>query len=1082
MAILLVGSVSALEFAIDNYKEVSENNKLIKYKDKALFSEDIDLAEFELLTNNIQIVDTGYAKVFEYKVKNQKEDVSKMIGATDYYNTRKGMLKINIDVDLKYKVITIIEETKLICEADFEGVDICKEKTYEKEVESWEDYKAGEMKQGKEIIISGWTNVNFGDRIEWVTNFYDDKMRAIEWAIWTAGDISLNSPVDDYFFVDNPVTLEGNASVTSGSGLLNISFWTNEGGWSRKDTTLFSNNTPQYEPHSVAVEQSNTAQWRGMRITIGDNPLKLTGVTRFGGADLPNRVELFDQTDGCTTMEATTSLSGNDFTFSQEHILKANNIYVFEFSQNNIDLYNAYRTQNSPVSVPVVETDFTWTYGTNADCVNGGGWINNMAGMTYELMDGSGEVEYNITVTDGVEWTIEACDGNDNCGFADENRSILVSDLAINLISPDNNLNTTSLNINFNCTAEGPEGVNSLNLTINDVVYNSVIGSGSTNLTSDTIETLTNGDYVWYCTANDDITTKNSTKYNLIVDNIAPTIIINSPTATETTETLPKNSSLNVTIEDAHLSTCWYYTNDNTTNITYSCNTVQNISFNTGGYKTIYAFANDTFGNENTTSTTYLINYIQENAIYETTIIEGESHSVILNITASDILTLNATLHYNGTDYSPTIVETGNTSLITSTFTVPTITQNELIYFNWTYTLNGIDYNSSNFNQTLIFLTPLVISASCDDKALKFDLQDEGNLSALTGDIKYNFKYGISNGSLKTVHGSLTGVTTFYACINATVSENYTLGYGEIQYRDGIYVDRRYYLFEGQTISNNTLTNHTLRDLLMADQTSFLLTMEDTSLNVYAEKYTALWRWYPDLDEYQIVGMGKTDDDGETVAHVQTEDVDYRVGLYERDGTLIKLDNPRRFVCTSAPCSLTIRVGAGDVDYSSVFDVQAEITYDEDTGVFLLIYNDPNQLTSEMRFLVTRETGTNTLIICNDTSSGFSGAMSCNTSMYNGLKKAVAYRSAFPELPIAQKVVSSINKTFNSGFGLFISVILWLAIVLSGFGNNPIWTIILAVVGLIPALIMGSINIAIFTAIAVLASIIIHFIKRTVAR
>jgi len=149
MAILLVGSVSALEFAIDNYKEVSENNKLIKYKDKALFSEDIDLAEFELLTNNIQIVDPGYAKVFEYKVKNQKEDVSKMIGATDYYNTRKGMLKINIDVDLKYKVITIIEETKLICEADFEGVDICKEKTYEKEVESWEDYKAGEMKQGK---------------------------------------------------------------------------------------------------------------------------------------------------------------------------------------------------------------------------------------------------------------------------------------------------------------------------------------------------------------------------------------------------------------------------------------------------------------------------------------------------------------------------------------------------------------------------------------------------------------------------------------------------------------------------------------------------------------------------------------------------------------------------------------------------------------------------------------------------------------------------------------------------------------------------------------------------------------------
>ena len=134
-----------------------------------------------------------------------------------------------------------------------------------------------------------------------------------------------------------------------------------------------------------------------------------------------------------------------------------------------------------------------------------------------------------------------------------------------------------------------------------------------------------------------------------------------------------------------------------------------------------------------------------------------------------------------------------------------------------------------------------------------------------------------------------------------------------------------------------------------------------------------------------------------------------------------------------------------------------------------------------MRLEVTRETGTDTLVICNVTSSEFTGVLSCNTSAYTGLKTATAYRSASPEIPIARKVISKINTTFKSTFGLFITMFLWLAIVLSGF-ISPIITIILAIIGLIPSVMLGSINIAIFTSIAVAGAIVIHFIKRSVAR
>jgi len=639
-----------------------------------------------------------------------------------------------------------------------------------------------------------------------------------------------------------------------------------------------------------------------------------------------------------------------------------------------------------------------------------------------------------------------------------------VQNLIINFTVYDNiNLSDVKLYINGALNQTNASGINDSNYLFNVGLYD--------------------GDYTINGVATDNQSeTANSSSVRFVIDTTDPTINIITPVNDTTTTTIPINVSLNATVTDLNLDTCWYYTTDNSTNITYTCNTLTNVTFSTGGDKTIYVFANDTLGNEAGEETSFLINYVQENAVYNSTVVEGETTTLILNVTASEITTFNGTIRYNGTDYTPTLTNDSTEALLTYTLTAPVVSANTLVYFNWSYTLNGVAYNSSEHNHTIIYLTPLVISTSCDDKAIRFDIVDEENLTALYGEIDYNFKYGLSNGTLKSVYGNISSATTFYACINATVSQNYTIGYGEIQYSNSDHVDRRYYLFEGRKVNNNTIANISLRDLLTIDQTSFLLTMEDTSLNVYAEKYTALWRWYPDLNEYQIVEMGKTDEDGHTVAHVNTEDVDYRVGLYELDGTLIKLGEPLRFICTSAPCSFTLRVGAGEIDYSSIFDIQAEITYNQTSKVFTLIYNDPNSYTSLMRFLVTRESGTNSLIICNDTNAGFTGVMSCNTSEYTGLKKAVAYRSASPPVIIVQKVVSEINTTFNSGFGLFIAVILWLAIVLSGFGNNPIWIIVLGVVGLIPALFFGTINIAIFTGIAVLGAIIIHFIKMAVAR
>lgn len=653
--------------------------------------------------------------------------------------------------------------------------------------------------------------------------------------------------------------------------------------------------------------------------------------------------------------------------------------------------------------------------------------------------------------------------------------------LVLTLNEPIDNYNSTVEDIDFNCNATDNNGVYSLNLTINGSIYETVTGAGSTNLSLTSTETLADGVYNWYCTANDDIEAQNSTTRTLTVDTIKPNFTVISPLTNFTALSLPYNVTLNVTTQDTNLNTCWYYTSDNSTNVTYTCNTGLNISFETGGYKTIYNFANDTYGNENVTSKYFLINYVTKAVNYTTPVIEGVSTTLNYDLTATIIDTINGTLHYNGENYNLTIENNGTNANFTTTLNAPAVDANEDITFNWTYSINGVDYNSSNYVQTVQHITPIELSASCTDKALRFDLTDEQNGSAISGDIEYNFKYGTYNSTQKEIYGSLTGLTTFYLCVNGTLSENYTLGYGEIQYRTSEHVDRRYYTFEDRELSNATLTNVTLRNLKNTEQTSFILELEDTSLNKYINKYTALWRWYPALNEYKIVEMGKTDEDGQTVAHVDTEDVDYRLGLYELDGTLIKLGDPKRYVCTLSPCTFTLTVDAEELDYSSLLDVQAEITYNETSGIFTLIYNDPNQYTSLMRLEVTRETGDNVLTICNATSTEFTGVLSCDTSAYTGFKRAVAYRSASPEAPLAQKTTNDVNRSWVSALGLFLSIILWLAVILSGLGSSPVLTVILSVVALIPALVFGAINFAIFTGVAVLGAIVLHFIKRALA-
>jgi hypothetical protein len=208
--------------------------------------------------------------------------------------------------------------------------------------------------------------------------------------------------------------------------------------------------------------------------------------------------------------------------------------------------------------------------------------------------------------------------------------------------------------------------------------------------------------------------------------------------------------------------------------------------------------------------------------------------------------------------------------------------------------------------------------------------------------------------------------------------------------------------------------------------------------------------------------------------------VDYRIGVYEMDGTLIYLASPIRMICLTSPCSYTLRVQETGMDYSDFLKVQYNLDFNETTNMWLFTYNDPTQTTSKMNLSVYQITGTNTVLVCNNYLTAYTGSINCNTTGYSGTLKAIVTREASPGQTITSKIVEIINRTFNNSFGLIISLVIAVIIVFIFSFVNPILAIIGGIIALIPAWFLGAISWPIIAGFIVIGLMIVYMMRRQI--
>ena len=452
-----------------------------------------------------------------------------------------------------------------------------------------------------------------------------------------------------------------------------------------------------------------------------------------------------------------------------------------------------------------------------------------------------------------------------------------------------------------------------------------------------------------------------------------------------------------------------------------------------------------------------------------------------INITSNSSMN-NVTININATD--PFIDKCYYNTDENSTFQILTCGQlfNSTFYNFGKHNINfyaNNTFGTYNFTNVSFYITPIFnINSTCINPILTFNLVEENNLTSIIGNYQYNFKFGPSgNTSLTSYYGNVSGSSTLSICGNISSSTSFYIGSGEVFYQSAGFSDRRYYTFSDTLLEIN-MSNITIVDILTSEQTTFQLIVQSNVQDPYENAITQLLRWYPNLNRYMIVDVGLTDNTGSTVIHVKTDDVDYRIAVYYLNGSLIYMASPTRIFCASTPCQYTLTTTPSDVDYTSFETIQKSLSYNNNTNIWTFVYTDTTGRTTQMNLTIYKNTGDSSRIICSGIANGATGAITCNTSGFEGTLTGIAYRSASPQIPVSALTISTINSAFKNEFGLWLMYILATAILLAFCLISPIMAIIGGIICLLPAYYFGAVPLEVIGILAIMAGIILHFTKR----
>lgn len=594
---------------------------------------------------------------------------------------------------------------------------------------------------------------------------------------------------------------------------------------------------------------------------------------------------------------------------------------------------------------------------------------------------------------------------------------------------PSNNYVSSTTGVLFNTTIQvaGGATITNASLYIDGALNETKILTGTQNTTTFT-KTLSDGQHNWTVRGcdSDGACGWASNNYTLTIDSTKPTINVIFPKGTISGLTNGQNVSLNYSISDTNINTCWYVYN----NVNYSLDCSKNSTFvYSSGVNSLTLYANDTAGNMESNTTNWILQSLFNNIVYNTASYELSNENFLANLTFGAGYTGSyGYLYYQGVPYLSTLSTSGTNTYFSNNIQIPLTngSSNNSFYYSIIYT-NGTDnfnINSSLYNQTINPIYLIACNGTYNQVALNFTIKEEATFYLLNSSLSASFNYwSNSSTGIITKNSLYQNLTSNYSNYQFCIFPQFAFLKlsGVVEYSKTGY-DPRTYWFNNADVNNIT---QNINLYLAATNATDIMTFNviDERDNNIVGAYIYLQRWDIGTGNFYTVDIAQTDNNGRAVMNMRLNDAYYRQVVVYNDKVYL----------TTVPAietstSKILRIYLTVVNpYQYFQNVAYNLSFNNNTNYFTLTYTDTTGGVAQGCLYIYKNSVYNSTRLWYDCINTASGSISyyINTSVYgNGTYIAQAITTLISNYSSVTQVLDTLSvnlggntawKTIGSG-------------------------------------------------------------------
>jgi len=458
-------------------------------------------------------------------------------------------------------------------------------------------------------------------------------------------------------------------------------------------------------------------------------------------------------------------------------------------------------------------------------------------------------------------------------------------------------------------------------------------------------------------------------------------------------------------------------------------------------------------------------NYSIGNQAYSSTAIEGTSHDFYFNFSVSSPFSVNsATLRYNNTNFTGSISNLGGGNYqVSKDVITPSVAADFNVTFNWTIDLSdGVIIASGDNIQTVSNLgldncsthTIQILNLSVANEETKAFLVGSTDNTSIKVDVNL-FTSNTSTSSFASFSQLYSKSNPARVCISENLSTSEFFMDALIEYDADGYAKEFYNINKySLNASSNPSENITLYDLDDDDSQEFVITYKDESFLAVSDALIQIRRKYVDDGVERTVELPKTGAAGRVVGHLVIDDVIYSFVVI-KDGNILATFNNKRAVCqnpTLETCTIDLNSFSSGVtveNFQSATDFEYTLTYAESTRTISSTFVIPSGAVSTIFLNVTMNDALGTSV-CNEAVTTSSGTLSCVVASTFGNATAIA--QIYKDGKFISQGTINLSQEPEDIYGVslvFLGVFLLLTIIGAGISDDPIFTSMFLIIGVI---------------------------------